>query len=170
MCAVVLGSPKRGLEVGGMIEEWRYQRRLKQLHRERRGISARYKPLLEDARKRGRDAHDSLMADVMNELAEIEGMIAEVRHRRTMDLAQSYDVPTKAWSSSLADDDSDGDDNWQRSRFSGQWFITEAEAARLRAAVRQERKERFEDASRWLPPFVSVLSLAVAILALLHKH
>jgi hypothetical protein len=56
---------------------------------------------------------------------------------------------------------------WERSLFTGQIYLTAAGRRVVRAAIRAERKERFEVVRAWLPSIMAVLAAAAAFLGAL---
>lgn len=147
-----------------MFDEWRFQRKLSRWQTERRVTKDKYAARGKAARAESPDAYERCQQDYFAEQDEIDDSIAELEHDRMIGLAERYgiDVAPRNWSR-----DSEPDEDWQRSAITGRYFISRKEVARLRSAVRQEQKERFEQATRWVPPALSFMSLVVAILALL---
>jgi len=105
------------------------------------------------------DRRYDLYNSFRNDASIYEDEIAELRSTRLVETAHSLDLPVPP-----ATEDSG---HWQQSSTLRSWSLTNLGITELRKAIRQETRERREVWLSWTGMAVSILSLVVAILALL---
>ncbi|AHG48016.1 hypothetical protein RLEG12_33050 [Rhizobium leguminosarum bv. trifolii CB782] len=143
-----------------MIAWLREELKARSYDRKAQAIHASYSEDVQKAHKAGDwDKRNELSSRSEFEASEYGDEAAEIRSSRLVRRAirLSLPIPTKH----------EGSEHWRQSRTLGTWALTAVGFAELRRAVRLEEKERRDV---WLAlggMLVSILSLVVAIIALL---
>jgi hypothetical protein len=145
------------------IRDWLELRRL-QAQKRRTQLS--YRKDIQDARtqKLGRAEVEKLERNEMSEVGWIQDEIAELQTRRLFRRAEKYLVPTPEF-------DRDGP-NWSQSQMTGEWHLTRVGLAALRAAIRQEQKERREAVQGrliWISMLTGLIGALTGLASVLHK-
>ena len=143
-----------------MIAWLREEMRLRKLDKGGRAARALYSEEIHKLHDGG-DWHgrDSLLSLAKFEASEFEDEAEEIRSNRLVRLARRLSLPIPP-----KHEDSD---HWWESQYYGTWALTTYGTTELRRAIRQEKKERREVWMAWGGKLVSILSLVIAILALL---
>lgn len=88
--------------------------------------------------------------------------------RAIMELETDHLLQQARWLSVPAPDEND-EGMWEHAREDGRWFLSDKGQFTLRAALRLERKDRFESWRLWLPALAAGLSAVAAWVAALRK-
>lgn len=140
--------------------------RLRRLQRRQRLTGRYFDELIKNARKEGKNEFDiaQLQSDDFDELRSYDDDISQLNSQFLMRQAQAYLIPIPEFDSKSG--------TWEQSRTSSKWRLSQIEQAKLRSAIRAEKRERWEAWSRWIPvisALTGLLGLVVAILAILWK-
>jgi hypothetical protein len=149
-----------------MFDTLRHSYQLWVLQRGKRSSSTHYDRLIAASKARGASANEieALSFEDFDAATEFDDDIATLHSKFLIQQAQVFLVPVPEYSN--------GSGQWEESRFTGQWRLSQAEQAKLRSAIRTEQKESWEAWTRWAP-LLGILTglggVVVAILALIHK-
>ncbi|NKM96964.1 hypothetical protein [Rhizobium leguminosarum] len=136
------------------------ERKLRKWDRKAQEIRDAYAEDIRKARsERDGDKWNDLLSTCEFEASVYEDEAAEIRSNRVVSRARRLSLPIP-----YKQEDSD---HWWQSRTLGIWALTDVGLAELRRAIRLEEKERRDVWLAWGGMLVSILSLVVAILALL---
>jgi hypothetical protein len=144
---------------GAITHAWR----IRKFNREKRRIQQFYKAALVEARKAGKSQLE-LDRLFFEERMQVQIVDAEIRHavtQRLIQLADRYLIPHPEFRSEGGD--------WVQSSASGQWHLTAEAISALRAAIRQERKERSESWRMWLAACTGLVGTLIGLVSLLLK-
>lgn len=143
-----------------MIAWLREEMRLRKLDKGGRAARALYSEVIHKLHEGGAwHEMNSLLSLSEFEASEYEDEADEIRSNRLVRRARRLSLP-------IAPKHEDSD-HWRESRYCGTWALTNIGIMELRRAIRQEKKERREAWMAWGGMLVSILSLVIAILALL---
>lgn len=124
-----------------------------------------------NSRKGLKEDSDDYLGLVHNETFQVSHLdedIANLQNQRLIEQAETYliDVPQIYMLGNIPQ-------NWIESIiYPGTWRLRPEQMAELKVRIRDEQKARWEAWARWLPimnALVALGSIAVAILALIHK-
>lgn len=149
-----------------MFERLQHSIKIASIQRKQRRSDARYLKLRKKAKaeKATDNEFDTLDYEAMQDDRLYEDEISFAHSVFLRDQAQRYLVPIPEF------DPHKG--IWEQSDFDGRWRLVPTEQAKLRSAIRQEKRERWEEWTRWTPLLSSITGLGgvtVAILTLIHK-
>jgi hypothetical protein len=129
-----------------------------QLRRLKRRLERAYSKSTKGLRinKAGGEKRDELRKKFWIDLEDINGGIAQLESRYLVDAAERVMLPQT--------EESDWTDHAEAAPY---FFLKREAMARLRAAIRQERNERFDSGMRWVPPLVSLITAIAGLLGIL---
>lgn len=133
-----------------MFDEWRHERRVARLRRQKQRISVAYRKDLVAAHK-GPDPQEKRRELLSLEAFERQTIDDEIAGLQTV----FYLLRAQTHSVAVPDRD-DGDGCWEQRTDSHPCHLTAKGVATIRAAIRDERKARFDQWARWLPVAVTV--------------
>jgi hypothetical protein len=144
-----------------------YKVRLYVLQLRKWRTESRLEKLFNRARAEGKTEAEifTLRREYYEELIAPGDAIHQLHHDALAREADAYLIPLPEGS------DHPEDDTWEKS-ITGLWRLSLPERQKLLAKIRAERRERWEEVSRWIPIITAVtglLGVAVAILAILTK-
>jgi hypothetical protein len=145
-----------------MLAWLKYRRKLTQLRNERSQASAEATRVFREGKLRG-DTPKQIFAaheEKMQVVYDLDEQINEHEAEELVRIAERYHLPIPPQAES---------EFWTRGAH-GVWFLlTDHGFTKIRSLIREERKQRDEALLRWAPTLISLASLAVAAIAVLHK-
>src|SRR4051794_21413872 len=117
----------------------RYALEVLRLEKQKRAIRADYKKKLEEARAAGKQQLflDRLFFEERMRIQNVDAQLLQLLSFRLLELAQRNLLPHPKFDSKSG--------SWTQSSATGQWHLSIEEIAQLRSALRQERKEKFDN-------------------------
>ncbi len=116
-----------------------------------RSIDRVYHPAIDAARGEGRERK---LSGYFAERDLVAEELEELRTQQLLRKAHRFDVliPDMPYQS-----DREEDDNWVRGSATGRWLLKGAGRRLIQKQIRDERKSRFEERTRWLALLISLL-------------
>ena len=147
---------ERGEDVGEGVKTPSNVRALQKRHEQ---YEAKMSATIADAEKRrDRDEYDSLVSELFFEQDQFEDEIRRLETQFLTRRARRYLIPVPP---------TDDEARWERSEHS-QRYLLKLEAMReLRAAIRDEQRQRLEPVKIWLPLLTGVIGALIGLVSLL---
>ena len=146
-----------------MLGGLRYALEVLRLEKQKRAIRADYKQKLEGPKRLERSSSFSIVCSLKErmKLQNIDAELLQLLSFRLLELAQRNLLPHPKFDSQSS--------SWTQSSPAGQWHLTIDEIARLRSAIRQERKEKFDNWRLWLASFTGLIGALIGLVSLFFK-
>jgi hypothetical protein len=144
-----------------MFEAIIHARRVRRLQKEKRRIQAGYKRIRDEAKAANRSELE-LQRLFFEERMKIQIVDAEIHQLitlRLIQIAQRNLIPYPEFESKGG--------AWIQSSATGHWHLTIEAMAQLRAAIRQEKKERAAYALMWLAAWTGLVGTLIGLASLL---
>ena len=143
-----------------VLVEFRHNIELRRLQRERQRSEDEYHALI--VAEKDRDKQEQLSHEQFHDRDEFQDEIDRLQTRYLIVKAETYNLVVPSFSTTGPD--------WAESRTNPSgWFLTRAAQIELSTAIRAEKAARRQVALQWSQILIPVLSLVVAIIALVKK-
>jgi hypothetical protein len=143
----------------GAVHAWH----LRKLHEEKKRVQASYKALVKEAKasKKSELELDRLWFEERMKVQIVDAEIYDLITQRLILLADRHSIPHPKFMSEGG--------SWIQTGAASRWHLTIEAMAELRAAIRQEKRDRLIYSLMWLSAATGLLGTSIGLISLLLK-
>ena len=144
-----------------MFDALKYNIDLWKLQREKDKNKRFYSKKIAEAEKKkySDDGIDSIVREEVHEIGMVDEEIARVQGLFLVSQAEKYLIPLPKFNT-------DGED-WEESRITGRWRLSQKSISELKSAIREEQKDRREKWQGWLALLIGLVGALIGLTSVL---